>query len=368
MTMIPSTFVRIGGGAIAAGAGIGAVALATRLSTEQPERRRLVSGVLAGVGGAAMVGAVLARSTAAFGPLLGAGIGLAGAGVADAIRAPKQRPVVPPNRLDTLKPGDLLPDGVQAAPTEVYRRGDELRFDAVIGNQGAAPLQLALRFDREAGPSRTTQVVFNEDGSATERDLTADLRPDERRDHSHLHFDDFAYFQLFRADEDDRADLAWGEVTGGVKQSFYLTDIQEFDVANRRNRTEASQLSKQGKVDRSIVAADAAQGISVGMADVYGSGLAGQALSLEDAAPGRYVLRQSFDPSDELLEQDERNNVSDTLLEIGEDGSVTMLGSKFAHPSSYVTLPDGRIVIPAVKESLDRASAQHRHAAGDERR
>lgn len=53
------------------------------------------------------------------------------------------------------------------------------------------------------------------------------------------------------------------------------------------------------------------------------------------------------------------------LLEIGEDGSVTMLGSKFAHPSSYLTLPDGRIVIPAVKASLDRASAQHRHAAGD---
>ena len=246
---------------------------------------------------------------------------------------------------------------MQAAPTNVYRQGNEVRFDSVVGNQGAAPLQLALHFDRDGNTSRTTQVVFNEDGSATERDLQGGLRLDERRDHSHLHFDDFVYFQLYRADEHGRPDLAKGELSGGVKQSFYITDIQRFDVKDPANRAAADKLANKGKVDRNIVDADVAQGISVGMADVYGAGLEGQSLDLGNAAPGRYVLRQAFDPSDEVLEQDERNNVADTLIEVGRDGKVTTIRSEFAPASDYVTLADGRVVIPSVKDSLDGARA-----------
>jgi hypothetical protein len=367
MTSIPPTLLKVGGGALAAGAGIGAVALATKLSSpEQPDRRQLVSGLLAGAGGVAAVGAVLARNTGAFGPLLGAGIGLAGAGVVDAIRSAKQGVGVgggdtpaPPNRLDSLADGTLLPDGVQAAPTTVYRQGNEVRFDSVVGNQGAAPLQLALHFDQAEGSSRTTQVLFNEDGTATERDLQGGLRLDERRDHSHLHFDDFVYFQLYRADGQGRPDIAGGELSGGVKQSFYITDIQRFDVADPKNREAADKLANKGKVDRNIVDADVAQGISVGMADVYGAGLEGQSLDLGKAEPGRYVLRQTFDPSDEVLEQDERNNVADTLIEVGADGTVTTISSEFAPASDYVTLEDGRIVIPSVKDSLDGARSAH---------
>jgi len=364
MNGISPTLLKVGGGALAAAAGIGAVAVATKLSTDAPERRGLVSGLLAGAGGVAAVGAVLARNTSAFGPLLGAGIGLAGAGIVDAVRASRvaDEPATV-DRLATLKDGDLLPDGVQAAPTTVYRQGDEVRFDSVVGNQGAAPLQLALHFGEAS--SRTTQVVFNEDGTATERELQGGLRLDERRDHSHLHFDDFVYFQMYKADGNGRPDLAAGELSGGVKQSFYITDIQSFDVADPKNREAASKLAKQGKVDRSIVPADVAQGISVGMADVYGASLQGQSLPIGDAAPGRYVLRQTFDPSDEVLEQDERNNVADTLIEVGEDGKVTTIRSEFAAASDYVTLPDGRIVIPSVKDSLDAARSAHDAAGAD---
>ncbi|MCW2921222.1 MAG: hypothetical protein JWL76_1096 [Thermoleophilia bacterium] len=369
MNSIPPNILKIGGGVLAAGAGIGAVALSTKLTADKPEGRQLVSGLLAGAGGLAVAGAVLARNTSAFGPLLGAGLGLAGAGIVDAVRGggTKAAPTAPaaPSRIDGLGEGTLLPDGIQAAPTDVYRQGNEVRFDSVVGNGGAAPLQLALHFDDKAGSSRTTQVLFNEDGTAKERDLQGGLRLDERRDHSHLHFDDFVYFQMYKADDHGRP-VPGSEIDGGVKQSFYITDIQQFEVEDRKNREAAAKLAEKGKVDRNIVDADVAQGISVGMADVYGAGLEGQNLSLGDAKPGRYVLRQAFDPSDEVLEQDERNNVADTLIEVGADGKVTTISSAFAPAEDYVTLPDGRVVIPSVTESLDKARSAHAEGADHE--
>ncbi|MCW2927934.1 MAG: hypothetical protein JWM86_1902, partial [Thermoleophilia bacterium] len=341
---------------------------ASKLTSDSPDTRKLVSGILAGVGTAAGAGAILARNTKAFGPLLGAGVGLAAAGVVDAIRAGGSTPAAPADtgdRLATLKQGDLLPDGVQAAPTDVYRQGDEIRFDSVVGNQGAAALQLALHFDEQAGSSRTTQVIFNQDGTASERDLQGGLRLDERRDHSHLHFDDFVYFQLFNADGSGRPKVD-SEIAGGVKQSFYITDIDSFDVKDPKNQELASKLQAKGKVDRDIVDADVVQGISVGMADVYGAGLEGQSFKVPNLQPGRYVLRQSFDPSDEVLEQDERNNVADTLIEVGQDGKVRTVRSDFAPSGDYQQLADGRIVIPSVVDSLAHNRTEHAHAAGEE--
>ncbi|MCB0877636.1 MAG: hypothetical protein KDC46_01460 [Thermoleophilia bacterium] len=367
MTSIGSIIPKVAIGAAAAGVGVGAVALASKASTEETGRRKVISGVLAGVGGLAAAGALLARNTKAFGPLLGAGIGLAAAGTIDALRGGGDAATSTPGanldpgeaaraeKLAALKPGDLLPDGVQAAPTNVYRQGDEVRFDSVVGNRGASPFQIALHLNEQQGSSRTTQVIFNEDGTATERDLQGGLRLDERRDHNHLHFDDFVYFQLYKADENGRPDLAAGELSGGIKQSFYITDVQQFQVDDKDNLATAAKLANHGRVDRNIVDADVAQGISVGYADVYGAGLQGQSLSLGDAKPGRYVLRQSFDPSDEVLEQNEKNNVADTLIEVGADGKVTTVRSDFAPESDYVTLPDGRVVIPSVLDSLENA-------------
>jgi hypothetical protein len=365
MNAITSNVLRYGGAVVAAGAGIGAVALATRASGEGSGQRTGVSAALAAVGGAAVTGALLLRGRAASTPLLGAGLGLVAAGGFDAARSAiasrgsASPPRVTVDRLEELRDGDLLPDGVQAAPNQLYREGNEVRFDSVVGNQGAAPLQLALHFDEASGSSRTTQVVFNEDGTAAERELQGGLRLDERRDHSHLHFDDFVYFQLYRADESGQTDVAAGEISGGVKQSFYITDIQPFAVADPANRAAADKLANKGRVDRNILPADVMQGISVGMADVYGAGLQGQSLSLGDAKAGRYVLRETFDPSDEVLEQDERNNVMDTVFEVGADGKVTKLESSFVPAEQYVTLADGRIVVPAVKDSLDGARSAH---------
>jgi hypothetical protein len=360
---ISPNLIKFGGGALAAGVGVGAVVAADKLiGGGDVDRRKTVAGVLAGVGGVAGLGAVLARNSKAFGPLLGAGVGLAAAGVVDAVRGGGTATVLPINdRNAVLKPGDQLPDGVQARPGNVYYSGGELRFDSEVGNQGSAPLQLALHTPQGEKPS-TTQVLFNADGTAHERDLLGGLQLDPRPDHQHLHFDDFVYFQLYKAGAGDRPDTSH-EIAGGVKQSFYITDVQKYDVKNQANLDAANKLKEHGRVDDSAVKADTVQGISVGMADVYGAGLAGQSFNLPNLAPGRYVLRQSFDPNDEVIEQDEHNNTTDTVIDVKADKSVKVVSSSFAPESAYTTLADGRSVIPSVVDSL-AAQPEDRHADG----
>jgi hypothetical protein len=239
----------------------------------------------------------------------------------------------------------------------------QLRFDSVVGNVGAAPFQIALHMPKDGEDAgSTTQVVFNQDGTATERPLQGGLALDARKDHSHLHFDDFVYFQLYKADGSGRPDIASGEIAQGEKQSFYITDVQQFDHVNGENRAAADKLAMKGRVDSNIVKADVHQGISVGYADVYGAGIAGQSLDVGDIAPGRYVLRESFDPNDEALEQHERNNTADTLIEIDADKNVRIVNSKLAPASDYTVLEDGREVIPSVVDSMaEHAGHDHDH-------
>lgn len=60
------------------------------------------------------------------------------------------------------------------------------------------------------------------------------------------------------------------------------------------------------------------QGMSIGWGDTYGSSLAGQSLYIGDLAPGIYRLRQVFDPRNLLLEQQDTDNESCKLVEIGD--------------------------------------------------
>lgn len=348
-----------------AAAGVGTAALTTLAPDERPGRK--VAGIATAAAGTAVAaGSLLARNGAAFGPLLGIGVGMAGAGAVDLLRGAGgvaqgdlAKDVLTGAATGAIPPRLLLPDGVQAPPEQVYVRGDELRFNSVVGNRGSAPLQLALHRGPNDELSDTNQVMFYEDGTATEQPLQGELRLDARADHSHLHFDDFVFFQLYKAGAGDRPDIAAGEIDKGVKQSFYITDVQQYPDVPAENLAAASKLSARGRVDRDALPADVMQGISVGWADVYGSGLEGQSLNVKDAAPGRYVLRQTFDPNDQVKEADERNNTQDVVIDIGRDRSVHVVKSGPAPASEYVTRPDGRVVIPAVEQGMERGVDGH---------
>lgn len=380
MNTIASNIFKIGPAGGAAVAGIGVGAAVDYFATKAPEQRRTIEWVTAGLGAAtAVIGATVLHGAARLPvALLGAGT-LLGVGASALFNRPAAPPAPgtptptptptgstpSPTPVDPL-PGELLPDGQQAAPRTVDIQGGKLRFDSVVGNTGAAPLQIALHLPKGDDKGSTTQVIYNENGTGSERPLQGGLRLDERADHDHLHFDDFVYFQLYKSDAHGRPKTSQGELAQGVKQSFYITDVQEFGGVSADNRAKADALAKHGRVDSSIVPANVHQGISVGYADVYGAGLEGQSLDVGNLAPGRYVLRESFDPNDEVREQNERNNVADTVIDVDRDQKVTIVSSKLAPESDYTTLKDGRQVIPEVVDSMAVHVHNHEDAVADQ--
>jgi hypothetical protein len=304
----------------------------------------------------------------------------------------------------------LLPDGEQFQPGSVTLSGGTLSFDSEVANTGQAPLELALNLNDDGVTKDVNQVLFHADGTTSLTPLKrAGFENDTRPDHDHLHFDDFVYFQLYRADSGHAPSktpdaIAGGvgiaaaaaslalkgklrmfgvagglglaalagidalrkhdvpgsdnpvgpELTKGVKQSFFITDVTKVDGVPAENRAKANTLPGKGEVEHQGIDADVIQGISVGSADVYGAGLDGQSLNVGNLAPGRYVLRQTFDPNDEVKELDERNDSRDTVIEVSRDHKVRVVSSKLVDAAKYTKLADGREVIPEVVASMQK--------------
>ena len=279
---------------------------------------------------------------------------------------PATGPVTGPNPQQQLLPGDQLPDGEQFQPPLVELDGKTLRFDSMVANTGQAPLEMALKVDASGTPTSTDQVIFNADQSKRSIPIRGSFERDDRGDHNHLHFNDFVYFQLYKADARGKAvegaargvgKASGGQLAAGIKQSFFITDVQQVSNVPAANRAAADRLEMHGQFDPTAVPADTLQGISVGAADVYGASLDGQSLDVGNLAPGKYVLRQTFDPNDEMVEMDERNNSRDVLIKVTANHQVSVVGSKLVDKARYETLPDGRTVVPSVVNAMLQTAA-----------
>jgi hypothetical protein len=326
------------GSAVAAGVGGGVVAG----SATGWDRNALAVGVGTGTAAASAIGFRGA------GRIAGVAIGGSAAAVAGA-QALTSRNTSPSG---TQPVRDLLPDGEQFEPATVSLLRGRLRFDSEIANTGQAPLQIALDMDSETGHFGAQQVIFRSDQTKELRPLVrAGFAADEREDHQHLHFDDFVYFQFYNADEEGAA--TGPELAKGLKQSFFITDIVSTDGVPPENRAAANQLRARGNVDFSGIDADVVQGISVGMADVYGAGLAGQSLNVGRLKPGEYVLRQTFDPNDEIDELNERNNSRDVTIRVDAQQHMEVVGSQLVAADSYAQQDDGREIVPTVVDSME---------------
>lgn len=225
-------------------------------------------------------------------------------------------PAVTGNNAYSPQPGDLLPDGAQIAPENIsiQKEGDKrvLRFDSVVGNVGRGPLHLAFDNRESGGTSDTRQVVVNDKGEYRKVDMNGTFDFDDRAEHQHTHFDDFERYELRRLNADDSVGEQVGE---NYKASFYIMNVR--DLSPQELGRPMSDTDKTlGAVNFSGVQADTQQGISVGSADVYGAGLEGQTLDVSNLKPGKYVLRQIFDPLNRFAESDETNNVHDTQIEL----------------------------------------------------
>jgi hypothetical protein len=114
--------------------------------------------------------------------------------------------------------------------------------------------------------------------------------------HGHYHFDGYANYQLL--------DGGGTPVALGHKQAFCLIDLTDWSGWNNDNYTCGNQ------------------GISVGMADVYGAGLDCQFIDITDVTPGDYTLRVELNqPLPEtsvppLVERNYDNNVAELPVTI----------------------------------------------------
>lgn len=198
-----------------------------------------------------------------------------------------------------------------------------LRFNQVVANTGAGPLQ--LRFDVTGIPSpyeadhRMLQRVFRSDGTFYDRFAEA---YEFHAVHGHIHYRGFGQSFLYST--------VWGQgrQNGGVpvkighKVGFCVIDVMLLDQYwaatgnGPRNRTFPT-CDIPGEVEGGGIWM--VQGIDVGWADVYGWNLADQYIDITGVVDGLYELEQAANPSGSLLEQSALDNRASTVICLAGD-------------------------------------------------
>jgi hypothetical protein len=143
------------------------------------------------------------------------------------------------------------------------------------------------------------QRIYNEDGSFSET-LAGEFQ--FHPEHGHIHFEDFAAFRLREVGPDGEVGAV---ISTSDKVSFCLLDVEQYS----------------GTASSNYHTCDSIQGISAGWADVYDSGLPGQAIDITGVLNGSYWLEIEVDPLNNLVEADETNNVFRVQIELDRDGA-----------------------------------------------
>ena len=198
--------------------------------------------------------------------------------------------------------------------SEVDEHGAQLclRFDQVLGNIGAGPLD--IRFDQPAGidpiddqriPVR--QRIYRSDGTSSDS-ASGDVH--WHAIHQHYHFDGFAQSVLWAIDVDGNRD---GEapIATGNKVSFCIatTSInpaywgqQAFGPDSYPAPDCLEPYETSGGFDHFK------QGMSVGWTDEYSWFLPGQYVEVSGVPNGEYILDTTVDPTFRLIEELKTNN------------------------------------------------------------
>ena len=243
------------------------------------------------------------------------------------------------NQEYTRKRGDQLPDGVPVVPAEMTLRQSRdgsamLRFDMTTANLGKGPLEIVLGESPAGQDPRTArrpgmQLVYNTDaprGQQHRREVTINGKFEFHPAHEHIHFEDFAKYELFRKGGKGLGD--------GKKVSFLITDTDDIN-GTVKGPDGKRALDPRGK--RKAISSwkgQEVQGLSVGHGDTYTKDLPGQGMKIPKSelrtirrgGHRDYVLRQSFDPSNRIVERNDGNNVIDTVLRVSKDanGKISM--------------------------------------------
>lgn len=230
---------------------------------------------------------------------------------------------------------------------------NEIRFSTALANAGQGPFDLRANGQVVNNPDGTQDILTNQrvydDVNANGKyDLGVDTAFVDQfagyfsyhAAHSHMHFNDFAIARL----RVRPADQSLGPVIAvGPKTSFCLIDINHFSPT-----LPGSPASAQYSCDASH------EGISVGWADVYGSGLEGQFINVTNVPNGDYWLEVEADYVNHIQETIETDNVTRSPITIGNQPatiglqvlSSTPLGGQQS-PVSFVEFDFNQLVDPS---------------------
>lgn len=199
-------------------------------------------------------------------------------------------------------------------PEEIIEQGARrcLRFDQIIANLGQGPLELHYRLNGIATDQQLRQRIYRSNGSFSDR--LAD-NYEFHPTHAHFHYKGFAQSRLWASDSSGQK-LGAGPVRVGRKNGFCAIDIANVwwgrkGDAGRNYYFPNCHLPENGAGEPAL-----RQGISVGWADVYNWYLAGQYIEVSGLADGYYLLETEADPNDTLVEGDETDNTSTTLIQL----------------------------------------------------
>ncbi len=219
-----------------------------------------------------------------------------------------------------------LPNLVPQVPTDIQvgrsDDGDEnaLRFTVATANRGPRPFDLlALDPDLDAGTARAAQCVqwsAPRDCAAREDIGEFIVHPD----HGHVHFDDYALYELRSVLGDGQPDLSpEGLLATGGKVSFCLLDLMPDPTYGTFGPEYDDSFYFCGETPEGTL-----QGISPGWQDIYVADFPGQQILLDGVPDGSYAIVVTADPSGRIHETDDTDNVSFAGFVLSGGGTTVM--------------------------------------------
>ena len=226
----------------------------------------------------------------------------------------------------------LLPDLIVEPPEDIVLQsvpGSKttfLRFSHTTSNVGKGPLEIYPDLDAEDCNDRgdralvAYQRIYEDTNGSGNFQRGVDIDSTEQTVgcmifhdiHNHYHFEDFAQYELYRVK------------SGVLKETSDKVSFCVVDILNTHPGPDAAPDPYYQFGD--CLTDSGIHGISVGWADIYGSGTPGQEFDLTDVKnPGRFCLVARTDPADRLDEiatGGEDNNVQTVQIRVNKKNAT----------------------------------------------